>query len=144
MLACNQSPESQNGAEGNPFFNELNEPVLYGEVTHEDITAYGDITLMEIETVLERIRSLESPDFENVFVAFDNVINDLSKASSSCFMFYWVSPDSMSRDKGLEAYMRLDSLSSSLTSDAGIYRQMQAFAQTDEYMSTGRPPQTTG
>lgn len=139
MVACNQNPKPPVGAEGNPFFNIFDQPVEYGDVTHEDITAYADITLMEIETVLERIRNLESPDFENVFMAFDNIINDLSKASSSCFMFYWVSPDSLSRDKGLEAFMRLDSLSSSLTSDAGVYKQMQAFSQTDDYMDLEGP-----
>ncbi len=133
MIACNQVPGSRTGAEGNPFFNKLNEPVQYGDVTHEAITQYGAITLKEIEDVLEEIRGLEKPGFENVFVAFDNVINDLSKASSSCFMFYWVSPDSLSRSKGLEAYMLLDSLSSSLTSDAGVYKQMLAFTQTGEY-----------
>ncbi len=133
MLACTQNPGSPEGAEGNPFFNKLNEPVRYGEVTHEHITRYADITLKEIENVLEGIRGLDSPAFENVFVAFDNVINDLSKASSSCFMYYWVSPDSMSRSKGLEAYMRLDSLSSSLTSDAGVFKQMLAFSQSDAY-----------
>ncbi|MDX2431087.1 MAG: M3 family metallopeptidase [Bacteroides sp.] len=133
MLACNQTPGSRNGAEGNPFFNELNEPVLYGEVTAEDITQYADITLKEIENTLEGIRGLEVPDFENVFVAFDNVINDLSKASSSCFMYYWVSPDSASRSNGLAAYMRLDSLSSSLTSDAGVFEKVLAFSKSDAY-----------
>jgi len=133
MLACKQIQGSREGAEGNPFFNKLNEPVMYGEVTAEHITQYADITLKEIDDVLEGIRGLDSPGFENVFVAFDNVINDLSKASSSCFMFYWVSPDSISRSKGLEAYMLLDSLSSSLTSDAGVYKQMLGFTQTGEY-----------
>ena len=90
MLACNPYPGSPEGAEGNPFFNKLNEPVRYGEVTHEHITQYADITLEEIENVLKGIRDLNSPGFESVFVAFDNVINDLSKASSSCFMYYWV------------------------------------------------------
>ncbi len=85
---------------GIPSFNKLNEPVMYGEVTADHITQYADITLKEIDDVLEGIRGLDSPGFENVFVAFDNVINDLSKASSSCFMFYWVSPDSIVQVEG--------------------------------------------
>ena len=56
MLACNQNPGSREGAEGNPFFNKLNEPVMYGEVTAEHITQYADITLKEIDNVLEGIR----------------------------------------------------------------------------------------
>ena len=133
MVACSQSPDSGDGRSGNPFFNKLNEPIQYGDVTHEHIAEYAARTLKQIDETLEGIRGVESPGFETVFVAFDNVINDLMKASSNCFMFYWVSPDSMSRAKGLEGYQLLDSLSSSLTSDAGVYRQMLAFSQTKDY-----------
>lgn len=138
MLACNQTPGSHEGAD-NPFFNAFNEPVQYGDVSAEDISQYADLTLKEIERVLEDIRGLDHPGFEEVFVAFDNVINDLNVASSSCFMYYWVSPDSLSRDKGLEAYMRLDSLSNSLTSDAGIYSQMQAYSVSEDYKKLEGP-----
>ncbi len=133
MVACNQSAGPGEGSNGNPFFNELNEAVQYGDVSHEDITQYAELTLTQIDLTLDGIRGVESPGFDNVFVPFDNVINDLMKASSSCFMFYWVSPDSMSRTKGLEGYMLLDSLSSSLTSDAGIYKQMLSFSETADY-----------
>ena len=133
MVACSQSPDSGNGKTDNPLFNELNKAVLYGDVTHEDLTEYASLTLKQIDETLEGIRSVELPGFESVFVAFDNVINDLMKASSTCFMFYWVSPDSLSRAKGLEGYQLLDSLSNSLTSDAGVFRQMLAFSQSDDY-----------
>lgn len=138
MLACNQNTGSHEGAD-NPFFNPFNEPVQYGDVSHEHITQYADLSLKEIEKTLEGIRNLESPGFEEVFVAFDDVINDLSIASSSCFMYYWVSPDSLSRDKGLEAYMRLDSMSNSLTSDAGVYKQMVAFKESGAYSNLEGP-----
>ncbi len=48
-------------------------------------------------------------------------------------MFYWVSTDSLARAKGLEGYQLLDSLATSLTSDAGIYKQMVAFAGNEAY-----------
>jgi len=107
MVACSQSPDSGEGKTDNPFFNELNHAVQYGDVSHEDLTEYATLTLNQIDETLEGIRSVESPGFNNVFVAFDNVINDLMKASSTCFMFYWVSPDSPSRAKGLEGYQLL-------------------------------------
>jgi oligopeptidase A len=133
MVACNQTPDSETGSPDNPFFNEFNEAVQYGDVTHENITEYAKLTIEQIDQSLAGIRALETPGFETVFVAFDKVVNELMKASSNCFMFYWVSPDSLSRAKGLEGYQLLDSLSSSLTSDAGIYRQMLAFSQTEAY-----------
>jgi Zn-dependent oligopeptidase len=133
MVACNPVADSADGIAGNPFFHELNQPVRYADVTHENITSYAEITLQKIDATLEGIREEESPGFENVFVAFDNIINDLNTASSNCFMFYWVSPDSVARVKGLEGYQLLDSLANSLTSDAGVYRQMVAFTQTEEY-----------
>ncbi|MCK5793212.1 MAG: hypothetical protein KAH12_00790, partial [Anaerolineales bacterium] len=133
MVACSQSSDSGDGKTDNPFFNELNKAIQYGDVSHEDLTEYASLTLKQIDETLEGIRSVESPGFNNVFVAFDNVINDLMKASSTCFMFYWVSPDSVSRAKGLEGYQLLDSLSNSLTSDAGVFRQILAFSQTNDY-----------
>ena len=133
MAACNQGPVSDDGKTENPFFPGLNEPVQYDDVTHEHITEYANITLKEIDEALERIRTEASPDFNNIFVVFDNVVNDLSKASSNCFMLYWVSPDSLSRAKGLESYQMLDSLATSLTSDASLYKQMIAVTNSDAY-----------
>ena len=108
-------------------------------MTSEHITQYAEITLKQIDDLLEEIRTAKSPGFEEVFVAFDNVINDLRKASSRCFMFYWVSPDSLSREQGLEGYKLLDSLANSLTSDAGVYRQMISFSKTEEYKQLEGP-----
>lgn len=133
MIACAQNPAPEQGRAGNPFFTPLNEPVRYGEVTHEHITEYAHITLKEIEAELERIRTEQSPGFDNIFRTYDNVVNELGKASSNCFMLYWVSPDSLSRDKGLESFKMLDSLATSLTSDAAIYKQMMAYAGSDAY-----------
>jgi thimet oligopeptidase len=133
MVACNQGPASNDGKAGNPFFPGLNESIQYAKVTPEHITEYAAVIIQEIDETLERIRTAASPGFNNVFVAFDQVVNDLSKASSNCFMLYWVSPDSLSREKGLEGFQRLDSLANSLTSDAGIYKQMVAFAHSDAY-----------
>lgn len=133
MVACNSNSDSGKEILVNPFFNDLNEALQYGDVSHEHITEYAESTLKNIEGVLEGIRSVKTPGFDNVFGAFDNAINDLRIASSSCFMFYWVSPDSLSRDKGLEAYQELETLSNSLSSDAAIYKQMLTFSESDAY-----------
>ncbi|MCP4311502.1 MAG: Zn-dependent oligopeptidase [Bacteroidetes bacterium] len=133
MVACNQTDSPGDGTAGNPFFNELNKVVQYGDVTHEHITRYAEITLKQIDKSLDGIRGVDAPGFDNVFLPFDKVINDLGKASSRCFMFYWVSPDSISRTKGLEGYLLLDSLNNRLSSDSGVYKQMLAFSETVEY-----------
>ena len=133
MIACTQDPASNDDRDGNPFFAGLNDPVQYADVTHEHLTGYANITRTEIDKALEGIRKAKSPDFNNVFVAYDHIVNDLSKASNNCFMFYWVSTDSLARARGLEGYQMLDSLATSLTSDAGIYKQMIAFANMETY-----------
>jgi len=133
MVACNTSPDSAKNSSGNPFFNDLNEAVRYGDVNHEHIMEYAENTIKDIEELLEGIRGVETPGFDNVFGVFDKVINDLRTASSSCFMLYWVSPDSLSRDKGLEGYQKLETLSNSLSSDAAIYNRMLAFSESQEY-----------
>ncbi len=131
MIACNQTPDTEAGKKGNPFFDDLNVPVQYAEVTNEHIGKYADIILQETDDALERIRKEETPGFENIFVAYDNVINELLKANYRCFMLYWVSTDSLIRAKGLECYKKLDSLGTSITSDSAIYRQMIAFTKAD-------------
>jgi thimet oligopeptidase len=131
MIASCQGPATGDVKEGNPFFPGLNEPVPYARVTPEQVTAYGRITARETEAALERIRSEESPGFENVFMEYDRVISELNKAANNCFMLYWVSPDSLVRTKGLESYQVLDSLATGITSDPGLYRQMTAFAGSE-------------
>ena len=86
MAACNPDTDPETGKAGNPYFPELNEPVRYAEVTHEHISGYAEIILKETDAALERIRNVESPGFENVFVAYDNVINELLKANYNCFI----------------------------------------------------------
>lgn len=133
MVACNQDKDLQKGTGNNPFFTGLNEPIQYADVTSEHISEYARITMNEAEAILQGIRTADSPDFNNVFVAYDAVVNDLVKASNNCFMFYWVSPDSLSRVKGLEAYQQIDSMMTSLTSDEQVYQQMVAFSESGGY-----------
>ena len=76
MVACNQTAHTGDDISGNPFFNRLNEPIQYADVSSEHITQYAEVTLKQIDHVLEGIRDVKSPDFENVFVAFDNVIRN--------------------------------------------------------------------
>jgi thimet oligopeptidase len=133
LMACNRGSDMNREKEGNPFFPGMNHPVAYAEVTPDHIEAYARITLHETEAALKKIRSEQSPDLENVFKALDDVFNELTKASNNCYMLYWVSPDSLSRVKGLEGYRLLDSLATGITADGAIYRQMVAFAGTPAY-----------
>ncbi len=121
LIACNPGTEPDNNRAGNPFFTGLNESVQYADISHKHIEEYARITAVDAGVALQRIRSVNSPDFRNVFVAFDEVISELNKAGSNCFMLYWVSTDSLSRVKGLEGYQLLDSLTTSLTADSSIY-----------------------
>ena len=118
LIACNQAPETDDNMRENPFFTELNEPIQYSSITHEQIKDFAELTLKASEVALYRIKKEKSPGFKSIFVAFDNVINEIKKASSNCFMLYWVSPDSLSRSEGLAGYQLLDSLSTSLASDS--------------------------
>ena len=132
MVSCKDS-ENRKDIEDNPFFTELNDPIQYADVTAEHISEYARITMEDAEEILEGIRTEASPDFNNVFVPYDEVVNALRKADNNCFMLYWVSPDSLSRAKGLEAYQQIDSMITSLTSDAAIYSKMRAFAASEAY-----------
>jgi len=131
MAACNQDPATRKGS--NPFFTGLNDPIQYADVNSAHISEYAQITMEEAEAILEGIRTTTSPEFDNVFLPYDEVVHALTKASNNCFMLYWVSPDSLSRAKGLEAYQQIDSMMTSLSSDGRIYSQMLAFSESDGY-----------
>ena len=117
----------------NPFFVGLNVPVDYAKVTADDIEEYANITIKNALKEMEKIRQNKVPTFENTFTALDDIYNKVYKASNNCFMLYWVSPDSLSRVKGLAGYQLLDSISTNMYSDHVIYTKMLDFTYTDAY-----------
>lgn len=133
LIACTQGPEPDDKMQENPFFTKLNDPIQYDSVKPKHIKEYAELTLKASEVVLARIKEVKSPDFENIFVAYDDVVNDIRKASSNCFMLYWVSPDSLSRSEGLAGYQLLDSLSTSIAADSALYGQMVVYAKSKAY-----------
>ena len=137
MIAACENPDSKNPGAENPFFPKFNEAIRYNKVTNDHIKQYVDYILNESEAVLEQIRKEESPDFKNVFVAYDRVVNDLEKASNNSFLFYWVSTDSLAREQGLASYQQVDSMMNSLSSDAKLFAQMKKVAASAEYTSLG-------
>jgi Zn-dependent oligopeptidase len=139
VMACNPQTDMNDKHPDNPFFTGLNEPVQYSEVTHEHITEYAEFILKNASSELEKIRRETTPAFENVFVSFDKIYNDINKASNNCFMLYWVSPDSLSRKAGLEGYQKLDALNTSLIADSMLYNQMVKFSATSAYSELTGP-----
>ena len=133
LTACNMNDEMKQNLPENPFFTRLNQPVPYAGVTHEDIVEYAEITLENAKRELEKIRKEPAPAFENIFVRFDQVYNEINKASNNCFMLYWVSPDSLSREAGLAGYQKLDALNTSMIADSAIYSQMLKFTGSTGY-----------
>jgi len=142
LMACTQGPEPDDTMQENPFFTKLNDPIRYDSVKPEHIKEYAEFTLKASEVALDRIKKVKSQDFENIFVAYDDVVNDIGKASSNCFMLYWVSPDSLSRSEGLAGYQLLDSLSTSLAADSKIYSQMVLFTKSKAYDKLKGPRKT--
>lgn len=132
LFACESKVETTETS-NNPFLVDLNVPVDYAKVTAEDIKEYAEITLEQVAKDIEAIRQNQEPTFENVFVDLDAIINDVNVASNNCFMLYWVSPDSMSRVNGLAGYQLIDSLSSTIYSDKGIFNQMLAVNESEAY-----------
>lgn len=126
---------SENSKSNNPFITGLNVPIDYAKVTSADIEEYGQLTLHQSLDIINGIKSTSEPTFENTFVAYDDYVNDLSKAMNNCYVMYWVSPDSLSRVKGLSEYQVLDSLYNQISTDKDLYNKMVAFTETDGYAS---------
>ncbi len=130
MFGCQQQAEVSE----NPFFADLNVAIDYANVTADDIEDYAGITVANAEQAIEKIKKSET-SFNNVFIALDETISNLTVASNRCFMLYWVSPDSLSRVNGLAGYQLLDSLSTTIFSDKVIFDKMTAVKNSQEYTS---------
>ncbi len=129
ILGCanvTQTPE-------NPFLKGNNIPVDYANVTYNHIEEYANFTLNSTLSTLKEIKQNSAPSFENLFGKFDDIANNMYKAANNCFMLYWVSPDSLSRVKGLAGYQMLDSLSTTINSDRELFEKMMSFKSSENY-----------
>ena len=117
----------------NPFNVQLNQPINYVNVTGETIEEYVNVSIDNAKQDIEAIKNLEDVNFENTFVAFDKIQNELSKAYSNAHLFFWVSTDSVARGKGLEGYQKISPLFTDVYSDKILFSQFQKFAQSENY-----------
>jgi thimet oligopeptidase len=117
----------------NPFLVDINVPIDYAKVTAKDLDVYANTTLVEVTAMIATIKKQKSTTFLNVFGAMDDINNKISTTSNNCFMLYWVSTDSLIRAKGLSGYQKMDSLSTGIYSDKGLYTKMLRFKSSKSY-----------
>ncbi len=133
LTSCDNSKEKNEKGSDNPFIVGLNVPVEYAKVTPKDLEEYSKITIDQVVAKMAVIKEQQSPTFENVFVALDDISNLINTASNNCYMLYWVSTDSTIRANGLTGYQLLDSLSTGILSDKAIFTKMQNFKLSEAY-----------
>ncbi|HRH57553.1 MAG TPA: M3 family metallopeptidase [Chitinophagales bacterium] len=117
----------------NPFITKLNEPVDYGKVTATDVEKYANYVLMEVKAGFSAINNQSSETFDNLFGAVEELNTKIAVAYNNCHMLYWVSPDSLIREKSLLGFQLLDSISTVIYSDKNIYKKMLRFKSSDLY-----------
>lgn len=132
VAACSIN-NSSGDLPGNPFVTELNEPIDYANVTADHLEEYAAYTLKVVDEAIQEIKQNPDPTFDNIFISLDEINNNISIASSNCFMLYWVSPDSLSRVKGYEGYQLLDSLSTAMYSDKQLFDIILSFSKSEDY-----------
>lgn len=125
--------QSREKAAQNPFLAGMNVPVDYAKVTAQDLADYAKYTITEATSLIESIKSQNNVTFSNVFEVLDDVKNKMGTTSNNCFMFHWVATDANVREKGFAGYQLLDSLSTVIYSDKGIYDKMISFKKAPAY-----------
>ncbi len=133
LSTLESSSQSMNTSVSNPFLVDINIPIDYAKVTSKDVEAYANHTLVDVTKIIATIKKQKSTTFLNVFGAMDDINNTITKTSNNCFMLYWVSPDSLIRAKGLSGYQMMDSLSTGIYSDKGLYNKMLSFKSSKSY-----------
>ena len=130
---CNSFSQSKTKAPTNPYLVGSNVPVDYAKVTAKDVDGYAKHVIADVTSIIASIKKQKTATFNNVFGAMDDIKNKMGTASNNCFMLNWVATDSIIRKKGLANYQLLDSLSTSLNSDKGIYNKMKSFKASASY-----------
>lgn len=129
--------ETNNSPSDNPLVVQHNEPIDFAELKADDVIDYSDLILNKAVNDITSVKSAASASFDNVFLAMDDINNDLTIASNLCFMLYWVSPDSLTRVNGLGAYKKIDSLFTVVYSDKELYKKMVSYSQSGDYTALG-------
>lgn len=117
----------------NPFFTKLNSPIEYSIVEADDLTEYARIAVNDAVAGINKIKSKKTPTFSELFQKLDGILEELNIAGNNTFMLYWVSPDSLSRVKGLESYQLVDSLTTTIYSDAELFKKLKNFQNSGSY-----------
>lgn len=124
---------AQSNSTSNPLLVQMNVPVEFSKVTAANVSDYGKQIMQSINKDIEAIKAQKTISFASVFEAFDVSYNKLNTASNTCYMLYWVSPDSMIRANGLSSYQQLDSQSTAIFSDKDLFSKMLSFKSTAAY-----------
>ena len=134
LIAClSCKSDREKALQKNPFIVDLNESVKYADATAEDLKAYAEKTMVTVISGVDKITSSKELTFENTFIAYDDLVNEMTKTMNNCYMLYWVSPDSLIRAYGLSSYQKLDSLSNQINSNKDLYQRMKVYLESDEY-----------
>jgi thimet oligopeptidase len=133
LIGCSPKTELKKMSSNNPFNVSLNQPIDYANVTGDAIEEYVDITIENAIKDIETLKKEKNLIFENIFLPLDNINSELSKAYSNAHMFFWVSPDSLARKKGLEGYQKIAPLFTDIYSDKMLFSQIEKFVKSDDY-----------
>ena len=133
MFSCESSTDSNEKVLHNPFLVDLNVPIDYAKITAKDVEDYANHTLASVTSDLAVIKAQQSETFDNIFVSTDEINNKLNKASQICHMLFWVSPDSLTRAKGLWGFQLLNTVATDIYSDKGLFTKMVIFKSSDAY-----------
>jgi len=129
----NSFSQSDMKASSNPFLVSSNVVVDYAKVTSRNVENYAGHTIYEVTKMVAAIKKQKTATFSTIFGAMDDIKNKMGTTSNNCFMLYWVSTDADIRSKGLASYQLLDSLSTVIYSDKGIYDRMISFKRSASY-----------
>ncbi|QSE99061.1 M3 family metallopeptidase [Fulvivirga lutea] len=132
VTACTSQKEETTPS-NNPFITELNEPTDFAAVLPAHIEEFAALTIKQTVEGVEKIKNNAEPTFENTFVEYDRIVENIGKASNRFFLLYWTSPDSLIRTTGLASYQKLDSIGNLFGLDKELYSKMKSFTKTEAY-----------
>ncbi len=121
--------------EGNPLFTEFNERIDFNKLTADHVVEATDTIISYLKTEYQTLYNIENRTFDNTMLAFDNLIDDMTKVQNVIYLMSYTHPDSTIRNTALEMNNKLEKYANEISLDEDLYKAVKDYSQTNEAKS---------
>ncbi|MDX5443144.1 MAG: Zn-dependent oligopeptidase, partial [Hymenobacteraceae bacterium] len=118
----------------NPYFNNFNQAINFGEVTAADVKEATEQAIAEAKKAKDAIVAVKAKKrtFDNTMLAMDNFYDKLYSVAYVSSILSNAHPDSAVRNAGQRSLSAISKFGNDLSLDEGLYNAVKAYAATKD------------